>query len=119
VRGQHEIFLERFPVQDSESLIRESLPLSGVGDEAVGKILTSVNGHPLAISLIANMARAMDPEQLRQVLAGYLYDINDSTPAEKKELVKLAKPIIVSANEAMIAALKKQPQDVFSLTPRQ
>jgi len=119
VRGQQEILLERFPVQDAESLIRASLSISGLGEDDLGKIVTSVNGHPLAIGLITNMARAMDPEQLRQVLKGHLYDIKDTAPAERKELIAVAKPIIVSANEAMIAALKKQPDDVFKLTSRE
>jgi len=119
LEGQRTIMLDRFPVEESESLIQQSLSLSGLGDEEVGKIVTSVNGHPLAISLIAKMARSMDPEQLRRVLNGHLYDIKDATPAERKELIAIARPMIVSANEAMIKALKKQPDDVFRLTPRQ
>jgi restriction system protein len=119
VRGQQEMLLERFPVQDSESLIRKSLSIAGLGEDDLGKIVTSVNGHPLAIGFIAKMARAMAPEQLRQVLKGHLYDIKDTAPAERKELIAVAKPIIVSANEAMIAALKRQPDDVFKLTPRE
>lgn len=119
IRGQRELLLERFPSKDSESLVRDSLSIAGIGEDAVGKLVALVNGHPLAISLIANMARSMDPEHLKQVLAGHLYDISDGTPAEKKELIAVAKPIILSANEAMVKALKKQPQDVFTLTPRQ
>ena len=63
------------------------------------------------------MAESMDAEQLRRVLAGHLYDLKD-TSAEK-ELISAAKPIIISANEAMIKALQKQPGDVFKLTPRE
>jgi hypothetical protein len=116
---QIEIQLERLPSTDSESLIRESVALSGLDGESVGKLVSSVNGHPLAISLIATMARAMDPERLREVLAGHLYDLNDVAPAAKRELITAAKPIIISANEAMIEGLKKQPKDIFKLTARQ
>jgi len=119
LRGQREIHLERLASGDSESLIRESLSLSGLDGESIGKLVSSVNGHPLAISLIANMARAMNPERLREVLAGHLYDLNDVAPTAKRELLTAAKPIIISANEAMIEGLKKQPTDIFKLTPRQ
>ena len=61
----------------------------------------------------------MDPEQLREVLAGHLYDLNDVVPAAKRALITAAKPIIISANEAMIEGLKKQPKDIFELNSRQ
>ena len=34
-------------------------------------------------------------------------------------MLAVAKPVIISANEAMIVALKKQPKDIYKLTPRQ
>jgi len=119
VRGEREIFLERISDGDAESLLRRRLSLGDLDEDSVGKLVKSVHGHPLAATLIANMAHAMSPEQLRRVLAGHLYDLNDATPAVKRELVGVAKPIIISANEAMVAALKKQPRDVFKLSPRQ
>ena len=117
VRGQREIGLERLSDTDVESLLRRRLSLGDLDKGSVDKLVQSVHGHALAAMLIANMARAMSPEQLRQVLAGHLYDLND-TPG-KKELLGVAKPIIISANEAMVRSLKKQPRDVFKLTPRQ
>jgi restriction system protein len=61
----------------------------------------------------------MDPEQLRNVLAGHLYDLKDAGATEQRELITVAKPIIISANKAMIEGLKKQPKDIFNITPRQ
>lgn len=118
-RGQHGLMLERLPQADAEFLIKSSLPVSSLDKNSLDKVILAVNGHPLAISLIANMARTMDPEHLRRVLAGHLYDLSDIAPAEKRDLITVAKPIIISANEAMIEALKKQPNDIFKLTPRQ
>lgn len=119
VRGEREIVLERLSDSDTESMLRRRLSLGDLDEGSVGKLVQLVHGHPLAATLIANMARAMSPAQLRQVLAGHLYDLNDVTPAEKRELVGVAKPIIISVNEAMVWALKKQPKDVFKLSPRQ
>jgi len=34
-------------------------------------------------------------------------------------VLAVARPVIISANQAMIAALKKQPKDIYKLTPRQ
>jgi restriction system protein len=58
----------------------------------------------------------MDEEHLRRVLAGHLYDLEEAT--NKEGLITIAKPVIVSANAAMVEALKKHPKDVFRLSPR-
>jgi restriction system protein len=116
--GAREIRLERLAGADSESLIKESRAISGLDEQSLSKLVSAVNGHPLAISLIAEMARTMDKEHLKRVLAGHLYDLDDATPAEKEGLISIAKPVIVSANEAMVEALKKHPKDIFKLSPR-
>ena len=117
LRGERILRLGRLEEPDAESLIKGSLDAASLDRESLNTILVAVHGHPLAIGLIASMAESMDAEQLRRVLAGHLYDLKD-TSAEK-ELISAAKPIIISANEAMIKALQKQPGDVFKLTPRE
>jgi restriction system protein len=67
---------------------------------------------------IAGMARKMDKEHLKRVLAGHLYDLKEAAPSARRQLVATAKPIVITANEAMVEALKKHPKDVFKLTPR-
>ncbi len=116
LRGQREIKLERLPVADSTSLIKESLSISGLDEQSLDRLMTAVNGHPLAISLVAEMAKAMDKEHLKKVLAGHLYDLEDAT--NKEGLISIAKPVIISANAAMVEALKKHPKDIFRLSPR-
>lgn len=116
IRGQREFPLERLSSAESAELLRQSLSLSTLDPGTIDALLASVNGHPLATGLVANMVRALSPEQVRQVLSGHLYDLNDLQ--EKRELVDAARPIIISANEAMVRALKKRPEDIFKLTPR-
>jgi HJR/Mrr/RecB family endonuclease len=58
-------------------------------------------------------------EQLSRVLTGNLYDLKEQAPAEQQKLITVARPIIISANERMVAALKKHPDDVFRLSSRQ
>jgi restriction system protein len=61
----------------------------------------------------------MNADQLKGVLAGHLYDIKDLSLPERRELVAIAKPLIITANQAVIERLKKQPTDVFQLSSRQ
>jgi restriction system protein len=119
LRGERVLRLDVLPKADSQSLVEDQLSSSLLSHESLLKVLGVANGHPLTISLIAKMARSLDPDQLRRVLDGHLYDLNDNSPAAKKNLIAIARPVIISANEAMIAGLQKQPRDIFKLTPRQ
>jgi restriction system protein len=118
LRGERVLRLESLLKADAQTLIEKQLP-SSLSHEAILKVVGIVNGHPLTLSLIAKMAGSLDPVQFRRVLDGHLYDLNDDSPAERKSLIAVARPVIISANEAMIAGLKRQPRDVFKLTPRQ
>jgi restriction system protein len=119
LRGERVLKLERLQRGDAESLVKQRLSSSLLEDGSMEKLLSVVHGHPLAINLLADMAQAMDPEQLRKVLEGHLYDLKDAGAEAQRELITVAKPIIISANDAMIAALKKQPKDVLKLSPRE
>jgi hypothetical protein len=116
--GERVLRLEGLLNADAQYLIERQLP-NFLSHESILKVAGIVNGHPLALSLIAKMAEFLDPVQFRRVLDGHLYDLNDDSPAEKKSLLAVARPVIISANEAIIAGLKKQPRDIFKLTPRQ
>jgi HJR/Mrr/RecB family endonuclease len=118
LRGERVLRLEGLLKADAQYLIERQLP-NALSQESLLKVAGIVNGHPLTLSLIAKMAGSLDPEQFRRVLDGHLYDLNDYSPAEKKSLIAVAKPVIISANEAMIAGLKRQPTDIFKLSPRQ
>jgi len=61
----------------------------------------------------------MDPQQLQRVLEGHLYDLDDAGETNKNRIISIAQPVVVSANEAMVRALKRNPKDVFKLTSRQ
>jgi restriction system protein len=118
LRGERVLRLEILPKADTQSWIESQLP-SSLSHESILKVAGIVNGHPLTLSLIGKMAGSLDAEQFQRILDGHLYDLNDDSPAEKKNLIAVARPVIISANEAMIAGLKRQPRDVFKLTSRQ
>lgn len=118
LRGERVLRLKGLLRTEMEGLIEGQLP-DFLSRESILKVAGIVNGHPLMLSLIAKMAESLDPQQFRRVLDGHLYDLNDDSPADKKSLIAVARPIIICANEAMIAGLKKQPRDIFKLTSRQ
>jgi hypothetical protein len=89
LRGERVLKLERLQQGDAESLVKRRLSASLLEGGSREKLLSVVHGHPLAINLLADMAQAMDPQQLRKVLEGHLYDLKDAGAAAQRELMGL------------------------------
>jgi restriction system protein len=110
--------LDRLPERDAESLLVDASQ-SLIGPDSLTKMLSIGDGSPWALKFLAGLAKSRSEEELRQLLADHLYELSKATLATEGKLIAVARTTIVSANEAMISALKKQPQDVYKLTPRQ
>lgn len=82
------------------------------------RLVNAVNGFPLALQLLAGLIRSSAPDDISRLLAGNFYDLADVTSAPSSEIVVVAKPKIISASEALVKNLKKQPYDVRNLSPR-
>jgi len=126
-RGQRLLQLNRLSPREARELLRHSIRFGQFGtqrnrevsDESAEKILQLANGHPLTIVLFAAMAGSMTVDQLSRTLAGNLFDIKDLSLPERRELISVAKPIIVTANQAIVERLKKAPNDIFRLSSRE
>jgi restriction system protein len=83
------------------------------------RLLGVAKGHPLTLTLLARLADKLKPSELHRLLDGQIYGASEFPTVSKTDLITVVQPTIVSASEAMIAALKKQPQDVMNLGSRQ
>lgn len=119
LRGDESLNVSRMAELDVEALLKRKLSMSDLDETAALRLVGAVNGHPQALSIVAAMANSMSAEQLRRVLAGSLYDINDLPPEKRRDFARTAKPAIISVNDDIIMRLKKEPKDVYKLTPRQ
>jgi restriction system protein len=101
--------------QQQQLQLQQQVALSS---ESIARVLEIAKGHPLVISLIGDLAKSHSDEQLLRILEGHLYDLEDSPSPTTAEIVTIVKPTIISANEAMVEALKKRPEDIFKLSSR-
>jgi restriction system protein len=119
LRGARVLNLGPLPEDVTQFLVQTLLSRSAVlAPDSLMKVVHAVKGHPLAISLLAGLGRTLGDEQLLRVVDGHLYDIKDSPAISKAQMVSVVEPTIISANEAMVEALKKQPEDIFKLSAR-
>jgi restriction system protein len=94
-------------------------PDISLAHEGLSKLLDVAKGHPLTLTLLARLALSLNDNELARLVDGQIYGTADFPAVTKTELVKVVQPTIVSASDAMIAALKKQPQDILMLGSRQ
>ena len=107
------------PLSESEARhLLETLAPIELPQETIIEAVNSVHRHPLAISLIAGLLQSGDPSSLALLLKGQLYEIGETTESTPDQIVEVVRPRIVSANEAIIMELKKQPETIYNLHPR-
>jgi restriction system protein len=84
-----------------------------------GTLMRAARGHPLTVTLLAGLVPHLGQEDIRRIIEGNIYGQSDFPAVEKPELIKVVRPTIISASEAMVEALKKEPDGMHRLAPRQ
>lgn len=72
----------------------------------------------LTIQLLAGLLESGNIASLGQFLKGPLYDLSKTIAVPSSETITSVAPTIIVANDALMKALKKQPKDIHSLSPR-
>jgi hypothetical protein len=119
MRTQRELHLTEMLETEAKEFLRRAASLTNLDEDSVLKLTQMLNGNPLGMSIVAAAAHSMSAERLRSFLAGKIFEISDIASTDRRELIAGAKPLIIAANQAIIARLRKQPTDVFKLTSRQ
>lgn len=113
------------PIPDSEQLLLVGLSISDAFSlialrsktvhptADVQELARHLEGHPLALSIVAGLLGKMTAREVIERLEGTMYELN--LPPKQ---TATAAGIIVPTNDSIIAALKKTPHDLHSLTPR-
>lgn len=107
--------LDTLPVADAEALLKASL---GDLDVDTAEALKTVQGYPLAVSILASLLKSGNVDSLQELLGGQIYDISKTIAIPSTDIVTEVAPKIITANEALVENLRRQPEDIYSLTPR-
>ena len=101
----------------ASSLLQSKSDLS-IDPSDLNRLASAVNGYPLALRLLASLIQTNVPAEIARLLASNFYDLSDVTQAPSSEIISIARPIIVSASEALVRDLKNRPEDLLAISPR-
>jgi restriction system protein len=106
------IFIRRSPVKQRRT---ERLHLESLTDDVIAQIL----GRLLAGNLNDAQIRQVITSSKDSNFTNPLYELRNNILVPQKDIVSLVSPIIVSANNSLVSVLKKQPDNIRSLSPRE
>ena len=102
----------------SMDLINKLLKDTNLSIEAT-KLSQLGQGNPLVLSMLAKTLDGRNIQDVERFLKGELYSLNHDLILPEKELIEVVKPKIISTNISFIERLKKSPQAIYDLSPRQ
>jgi restriction system protein len=119
IRLEHAVTLSLGPLSlaDATELLKKLLP-ADLTPELTSEVVTAAQGYTLAIRLLANVFQSGNADTLREFLRGPLYDLSRIIAVPSTEIVTAVAPTIITARSALIDALRKQPAQIHSLSPR-
>jgi restriction endonuclease Mrr len=96
----------------SASLLRERLP--DLTQEESVHVAKLARGNPLVLQLIGQLGSSYNKSKLLKLLDGYIYDLS----SESSAIIVAAKPKLIAVTDDLVSKLKRNPEDVYRLTPR-
>lgn len=109
LRGSIHLALEPLSQSASSDLLQKLLAKNNINENEFLKAIEATKGHPLAISLISRLLNTEKFTSVLSILNQPLYDLSHNKLIPKTEIITSVSPIIVSANQKLITALKNSP----------
>lgn len=118
LRGSEELALD--PLNESEMVIlmQRIFPRALPGS-AMRELIRTAKGFPLAMQLLAQLLEAGDTTNPNPKLNQPIYELSGNIFVQKKDIIPAVTPIIVSANQKLVTALQKQPDNLRNISPRE
>lgn len=109
--------LEPFSENESNELIQRLIPEFDNATSILEAILAT-NGYPLAIKFLGELLKNQNENSIRSLLSKPIYNLNEKVLIPETEIITNVSPIIISENQRLITELKKNPSNLYRITPR-
>ncbi len=103
-------------ISDTEHLL--TILGANLPREDLARVAEMTSGLPLAIRLIASLARGRSLPEIQRLLQGEIYNLKRQVILPAREIITEVRPRIISTKEALLEHLQTYPESVFDLPPR-
>jgi len=118
IRGAEYLEVGGLDEVTSDELLQGFLQSDLTVDE-FNKVFVATRGHPLALTVLAKLLKGGNFGKVMASLRSEpIYQLPKTIILPEKEIIQVAKPIIVSTENRLIKSLQKQPGDLRGLSPR-
>jgi len=113
----HTLPLPALRTQEAVTLLTELLHLAS-HDPDIAALAATLDNHPLALTIVAGLAKDRPIRDLIRELQARLYELEQQVPQKLESVIEVVRPRIVIATDALIDRLRKYPRDLYRLLPR-
>jgi hypothetical protein len=114
----HLMHLGPFSPETAQELLKKILPFN-LSDEKLRQAIKISKGSPLVLSLFGRLIQDENFQSIISTPQNPLYKLENNILVPKNEIITAIKPTIISASNSLVSALKKQPRDLYKLSPRE
>ena len=118
IRDLEIIELPEPTVEESESFFRSLLSFE-LPDSAIAEAALRWGLNPEALRILAKLTNDQGKAGFEVGLTGHVYDFTDKLVLPPNQIISSVSPKIVSATADIVRALKKHPDSIYGLPPRQ
>ncbi|ATQ41695.1 hypothetical protein CSW64_04340 [Caulobacter mirabilis] len=115
--ARDQLALGPLTMEEGREFVRHGLHIDFPADE-LPQVLAAANGNPSALALLHHLTQGKSYDEIKQLIRGRLYGMDEGLIVPDKQLIVAAKPRIITANEILIEKLRKEPAGLYDLDPR-
>lgn len=105
------------PGESAELL--QKLVKGGFPEDMLARAVQITAGYPAAAKMLASLVRQGRRDEVAELLRGEIYDVEKTLILPTQEIISEVRPAIVVANAELVERLRRQPEAIHRLPPRQ
>lgn len=92
---------------------------SEISSEILLKAIDIAKGNPQALRILIEAFKTGGLNNFRDIVSGQLYELSDGIAVPQKKIIEVVRPKLISSTDYLVEKLRKQPQHLYELSPRQ
>jgi hypothetical protein len=87
-------------------------------DQQIQQFIATTHANLAAINALYSLIDKYPFSEILKMLEGKLYGLEDHIIAPQKKIIQIVAPQIIATNDTLIHHLKREPEDLYKISPR-